>query len=38
MGFTGHVVVEVSTRKLSDAEREADIDEALTFARAYLTS
>lgn len=36
--FTGHVVVEVGTRKRSDEEREADIDEALTFARTHLGS
>jgi sugar phosphate isomerase/epimerase len=36
-GFDGHVVVEISTRKAADrGEREADLREALQFARANL--
>jgi sugar phosphate isomerase/epimerase len=38
-GFTGHVVVEVNTRRaMSAAEREADLAEALAFTRLYLAS
>lgn len=38
-GFTGSVAVEVSTRRArSRAEREADLAEALTFARAHLAA
>ena len=38
-GFAGTVVVEVSTRKSANrAEREADLAEALAFARLYLAS
>ncbi|PWI42399.1 hypothetical protein CK485_08505 [Streptomyces sp. ICBB 8177] len=38
-GFTGHVVVEVNTRRsLSAAEREADLAEALAFTRLHLAS
>lgn len=38
-GFTGAVAVEVSTRRaVSRAEREADLAEALAFARGHLTS
>jgi sugar phosphate isomerase/epimerase len=36
-GFDGTVVVEVSTRRAADrAEREADLAEALAFARRHL--
>ena len=36
-GFVGHVVVEISTRKAADrTEREADLREALQFARSNL--
>jgi sugar phosphate isomerase/epimerase len=36
-GFTGHVVVEVNTRRALDrAEREADLAEALAFCRLHL--
>ncbi len=36
-GFDGQVVVEISTRKALDrAEREADLAEALAFARLHL--
>jgi len=36
-GFTGSVAVEVSTRRASRrAEREADLGEALAFARTHL--
>jgi len=35
-GFTGHVVVEVNTRKAAD--RDADLLEALAFARLHLAS
>jgi sugar phosphate isomerase/epimerase len=38
-GFTGQVAVEVNTRKAtSRAEREADLADALAFARIHLTS
>jgi sugar phosphate isomerase/epimerase len=38
-GFTGSVAVEVSTRRAaSRAEREADLAEALAFARTHLGS
>jgi sugar phosphate isomerase/epimerase len=38
-GFDGNVVVEVSTRRAVDrAEREADLAEALAFARQHLAS
>lgn len=38
-GFDGNVVVEVSTRRATDrSEREADLAEALTFARQHLAS
>lgn len=38
-GFTGTVAVEVSTRRASSrAEREADLAEALAFARTHLTA
>lgn len=36
-GFTGHVIVEVNTRRAADrAEREADLAEALAYCRLYL--
>ncbi|MDI5962841.1 sugar phosphate isomerase/epimerase [Streptomyces sp. SL13] len=36
-GFTGHVVIEVNTRRaMSSAEREADLAEALAFTRTHL--
>ena len=36
-GFTGHVVLEINTRRSADrAEREADLRESLEFARAHL--
>jgi sugar phosphate isomerase/epimerase len=34
--FSGSVVVEVSTRRVSDEQREADLAESLAFARLYL--
>ncbi len=38
-GFTGHVVVEVNTRRAMDrAEREADLAEALAFCRLHLVT
>jgi sugar phosphate isomerase/epimerase len=38
-GFSGHVIVEVSTRRAVDrAEREADLAEALAFCRLHLVS
>jgi sugar phosphate isomerase/epimerase len=38
-GFSGHVIVEVSTRRAADrAEREADLVEALAFCRLHLVS
>lgn len=38
-GFTGHVVLEVNTRRaLSPAEREADLAEALAFTRLHLAT
>jgi len=36
--FSGSVIVEVSTRRLSDEEREADLAEALAFARLHLAA
>ena len=36
--FSGSVIVEVSTRRLSDEQREADLAEALAFARLYLAA
>ncbi len=35
-GFTGHVIVEVSTRKRTESEREGDLAEALAFAQLHL--
>ena len=38
-GFTGHVVIEVNTRRaMSAAEREADLAEALAFTRRHLAA
>ncbi|MFE9251184.1 sugar phosphate isomerase/epimerase family protein [Streptomyces sp. NPDC007088] len=38
-GFTGHVVIEVNTRRaMSNAEREADLAEALAFTRLHLAT
>ncbi|HQF03645.1 MAG TPA: sugar phosphate isomerase/epimerase [Phycicoccus sp.] len=37
-GFTGSVVVEVSTRKVSPEQREVDLAEALAFARLHLAT
>ncbi|MEE1930409.1 sugar phosphate isomerase/epimerase [Streptomyces sp. TRM 70351] len=38
-GFTGHVVVEVNTRRaMSSAEREADLAEALAYTRRHLAA
>ena len=35
-GFRGHVVVEVATRRASEAQRELDLAESLAFARLHL--
>jgi len=36
-GFSGHVVLEINTRRAADrAEREADLAESLSFARTHL--
>ncbi|MBD3784095.1 MAG: sugar phosphate isomerase/epimerase [Micrococcales bacterium] len=35
-GFAGHVVVEVSTRRADEAQRELDLAESLAFARLHL--
>jgi sugar phosphate isomerase/epimerase len=37
-GFSGHVVVEVSTRKVDEGRRELDLAEALAFARLHLVA
>ena len=38
-GFSGHVIVEVNTRRAADrAEREADLAEALAFCRLHLVA
>jgi sugar phosphate isomerase/epimerase len=37
-GFSGHVVVEVSTRKVDEGQRELDLAESLAFARLHLAS
>ncbi|GAA4412669.1 sugar phosphate isomerase/epimerase [Fodinibacter luteus] len=37
-GFAGHVVVEVATRRATEAQRELDLAEALAFARLHLAS
>jgi len=36
--FSGSVVVEVSTRRVSDAQRETDLAESLAFARLHLAA
>jgi Sugar phosphate isomerases/epimerases len=36
--FSGSVVVEVSTRRVSGEQREVDLAEALAFARLYLAA
>jgi hypothetical protein len=37
VGFGGHVVLEINTRRAADrTEREADLAESLAFARAHL--
>ena len=36
-GFDGHVVVEVGTRKHTESQREADLAEALAYARRFVT-
>lgn len=36
--FSGSIIVEVSTRRLSDEQREADLAEALAFARLHLAA
>jgi sugar phosphate isomerase/epimerase len=36
--FSGSVVVEVSTRRLSEEQREADLAESLAFARLHLAA
>ncbi len=36
--FSGTIVVEVSTRRVSDEQRELDLAEALAFARLYLAA
>lgn len=35
-GFAGHVIVEVSTRRRTESERESDLAEALAFAQLHL--
>jgi len=37
-GFSGSVVVEVSTRRASEEQREADLAESLAFARLHLAT
>ncbi|MFL6153674.1 MAG: sugar phosphate isomerase/epimerase family protein [Ornithinibacter sp.] len=37
-GYAGHVVVEVTTRRAGEAQRELDLAEALAFARLHLAS
>ena len=37
-GYTGHVVVEVATRRAGEAQRELDLAEALAFARLNLAT
>ncbi|HSF97746.1 MAG TPA: sugar phosphate isomerase/epimerase [Ornithinibacter sp.] len=37
-GFTGHVVVEVATRRATQAQRELDLAESLAFARLHLAT
>jgi sugar phosphate isomerase/epimerase len=37
-GFSGHVVVEVSTRKADEGQRELDLAESLAYARLHLAA
>ena len=37
-GFRGHVVVEVSTRRVGEVQRELDLAESLAFARLHLVT
>lgn len=37
-GFSGHVIVEVSTRKVDEGQRELDLAESLAFARLHLAA
>ena len=37
-GYAGHVVVEVATRRATEAQRELDLAEALAFARLHLAA
>jgi len=37
-GYAGHVVVEVTTRRAGEAQRELDLAEALAFARLHLAT
>jgi sugar phosphate isomerase/epimerase len=37
-GFSGSVVVEVSTRRVSEEQREVDLAESLAFARLHLAT
>jgi sugar phosphate isomerase/epimerase len=37
-GFRGHVIVEVSTRKADEVQRELDLAESLAFARLHLAA
>ena len=37
-GFAGHVVVEVATRRATQAQRELDLAEALAYARLHLAT
>ena len=37
-GYGGHVVVEVATRRATEAQRELDLAEALAFARLHLAA
>jgi hypothetical protein len=36
--YAGHVVVEVATRRATEAQRELDLAEALAFARLHLAT
>ncbi len=37
-GHSGHVIIEVATRRVGDAQRELDLAESLAFARLHLAS
>ena len=37
-GWSGHVVVEVATRRVGEAQRELDLAESLAFARLNLAA